>query len=66
MYHMSHRPSPKTVIKLAAAAEVDPRTVTKAINLGIDAIHGSGVRERLIFAFRSLGIEVPREGQRAA
>jgi hypothetical protein len=46
-----------TALKLAAAAECDPRTALKALESGIQSVRGAMTRERLDRAFNSLGLE---------
>lgn len=45
------------VLRLAIAAECDPRTAARAIEQGIDSIKGVFMRERLERAFSELGIK---------
>jgi hypothetical protein len=51
-------PSARTIIKLAAAADVDPRTAAKALREGLDAVRGRP-RDRLAEAAPALGVSFP-------
>lgn len=48
----------KTILTLAAEAEVDERTVRKAEREGIDAIKGVASRERIRKAAKRLGVKL--------
>jgi hypothetical protein len=50
--------STRQTVRLAADADVDPRTVEKAFKLGIGAIRGRA-SERLTEAAQRLGIALP-------
>lgn len=58
---MPDRPTaPRLLVKrLAAAADVDVRTATRALTLGVDALHGGRVREAILEGAATLGIELP-------
>jgi hypothetical protein len=50
--------STRTILALAAAADVDPRTVKKALERGLAAVKGRP-RERLAEAAPALGVTFP-------
>jgi len=49
----------KTVMLLAAHAELDPRTVRRASRDGIDSMRAAKDRERLRDAAKKLGVKLP-------
>jgi hypothetical protein len=53
------QPARQTVRLLSATADVDLRTATRALTLGAAAIHGGRVRDAIVLAAESLGIELP-------
>jgi len=49
----------KTIKLLAAHAELDPRTVRRAVEEGVDAIRAAADRERLREAAKILKVKLP-------
>lgn len=55
MVLVMHRPDRLTVLRLAALADVDPRTAAKALALGAQAVKGRA-GEKLASAMHELGV----------
>lgn len=53
------QPDRRIVLALALAADVDLRTAARALTLGLGAIHGVRIQERLTVGGASLGVEFP-------
>jgi len=51
-------PDRKTIRLLAAHAELDPRTVTRAIENGVDTMRAKEDREKLRKAAKKLGVKL--------
>ena len=58
MHRVSSRPSAAQLVRLAEVAQVDLRTVHRAIAQGVDVIRGKYVRDRLRAAATKLGIKL--------
>jgi hypothetical protein len=48
----------KTIRILAAHAEIDPRTVERALREGVESVRSHANRERLIAAAKEMGIKL--------
>lgn len=48
----------KTILNFAAEAEVDERTIKRALAEGVGAIKGTAAKERIRKAAKKLGIKV--------
>lgn len=53
----------KDIRLLAAYAELDERTVERALVLGLDQMRAKRDREALIAAAKALGIKLPKVGK---
>jgi hypothetical protein len=49
----------RLVLALALAADVDTRTAARALTLGLDAIHGVRVQERIAAGAVQVGVTLP-------
>jgi hypothetical protein len=56
---MTKRPDRRIVLALALAADVDTRTASRALTLGLDAIHGVRVQERIAAGAVQVGVTLP-------
>jgi hypothetical protein len=56
--HMRKPTDKADVLRLAAEAQIDPRTVKRAIRDGIDTLRAEVDRERLRDAAKKLGLSV--------
>jgi hypothetical protein len=56
---MTTRPDRRIVLALALAADVDTRTASRALTLGLDAIHGVRVQERIAAGAEQVGVTLP-------
>ena len=47
-----------TLLRLAGEAELDPRTVKRAVEHGLASLHGEAARNRLRTAAKKLGVKL--------